>query len=98
MEHTKGIGTLIQQRGPEAHAEGWDAAMLLSFRGIIVCSMFLSGNKVKDRKLALSPGQVTWGWHIEFWEYLLTITNRWRSKRNALHHTYCFVTGRVTLH
>ena len=26
----------MAQRGPQAHAEGWDAAMLLSFRSILV--------------------------------------------------------------
>ncbi|RGP78149.1 hypothetical protein FLONG3_3718 [Fusarium longipes] len=36
LQHAKGIGTLMEQRGPAAHAEGWDAAMLLSFRGILI--------------------------------------------------------------
>jgi hypothetical protein len=26
----------MEQRGPKAHKAGWDAAMLLSFRGILV--------------------------------------------------------------
>ncbi|KAF4969784.1 hypothetical protein FSARC_3061 [Fusarium sarcochroum] len=53
MEHTKGIGTLIQQRGPAAHAEGWDAAMLLSFRGIIIIGdMFYPS---KDQLFLLRP-------------------------------------------
>ncbi|KAM0343244.1 hypothetical protein ACHAPU_008694 [Fusarium lateritium] len=44
LQHAKGIGTLIEQRGPAAHAEGWDAAMLLSCRGIlIVGDMFYPG-------------------------------------------------------
>ncbi|KPM34066.1 hypothetical protein AK830_g12511 [Neonectria ditissima] len=38
FEHAKGIGILMEQRGPAAHAEGWDAAMLLSFRGILIMS------------------------------------------------------------
>ncbi|KAK7418827.1 hypothetical protein QQX98_003689 [Neonectria punicea] len=38
LQHAKGIGTLMEQRGPAAHAEGWDAAMLLSFRGILIMS------------------------------------------------------------
>lgn len=41
LQHAKGIGVLMEQRGPAAHAEGWDAAMLLSFRGILVCFHFL---------------------------------------------------------
>ncbi|CAJ0553986.1 Ff.00g124980.m01.CDS01 [Fusarium sp. VM40] len=36
LQHAKGIGALIEQRGPEAHAEGWDAAMLLSCRAILI--------------------------------------------------------------
>ncbi|KAF4444597.1 hypothetical protein FACUT_559 [Fusarium acutatum] len=61
IQHAKGIGTLMEQRGPAAHAEGWDAAMLLSCRGILVCPTFLLDyrNKAKDKELALSPGQVT---------------------------------------
>ncbi|KAF4984466.1 hypothetical protein FZEAL_367 [Fusarium zealandicum] len=35
LQHAKGIGVLMEQRGPAAHAEGWDAAVLLSFRGIL---------------------------------------------------------------
>lgn len=34
--HARGIGTLIEQRGPAAHAEGWDASMILAFRGVLV--------------------------------------------------------------
>ncbi|KAF4457512.1 hypothetical protein F53441_562 [Fusarium austroafricanum] len=44
IQHAKGIGTLMEQRGPEAHAEGWDAAMLLSCRGILIIGdMFYPG-------------------------------------------------------
>lgn len=62
----------MEQRGPAAHAEGWDAAMLLSCRGILVCPTFLLDycNKAKDKELALSPGQVT-----EPWECLPVRTN-----------------------
>lgn len=38
LQHAQGIGVLMEQRGPAAHAEGWDAAMLLSFRGILIMS------------------------------------------------------------
>ncbi|KAH7162408.1 C6 zinc finger domain protein [Dactylonectria estremocensis] len=38
LQHAHGIGVLMEQRGPAAHAEGWDAAMLLSFRGILIMS------------------------------------------------------------
>ncbi|KAK6707691.1 hypothetical protein SNK04_008663 [Fusarium graminearum] len=40
LQHAKGIGTLMEQRGPAAHAEGWDAAMLLSFRGVLIIGDF----------------------------------------------------------
>ncbi|KAJ4019907.1 hypothetical protein NW752_005008 [Fusarium irregulare] len=40
LQHAKGIGTLMEHRGPAAHAEGWDAAMLLSFRGILIIGDF----------------------------------------------------------
>ncbi|KAF7556755.1 hypothetical protein G7046_g6216 [Stylonectria norvegica] len=44
LQHAKGIGVLMEQRGPAAHAEGWNAAMLLSFRGILIMSdMFYPG-------------------------------------------------------
>ncbi|KAF5004257.1 hypothetical protein FDECE_9234 [Fusarium decemcellulare] len=44
LQHAKGIGILMEQRGATAHAEGWDAAMLLSFRGILIMSdMFYPG-------------------------------------------------------
>ncbi|KAF5661541.1 hypothetical protein FHETE_8397 [Fusarium heterosporum] len=53
LQHAKGIGTLIEQRGPAAHAEGWDAAMLLSCRGIlIVGDMFYPG---KDQLFLSRP-------------------------------------------
>lgn len=51
FRHARGIGILIEQRGPEAHAEGWDAAMLLSFRGILVT---ITGNN--GLKPDLDPG------------------------------------------
>ncbi|CAM1505403.1 Fc.00g110400.m01.CDS01 [Cosmosporella sp. VM-42] len=38
LQHAKGVGVLMEQRGPDAHAEGWDAAMLLCFRGILIMS------------------------------------------------------------
>ncbi|KFG86196.1 C6 zinc finger domain protein [Metarhizium anisopliae] len=39
--HARGIGTLIEQRGPNAHSEGWDASMILAFRGVLImCDMF----------------------------------------------------------
>ncbi|KAF4336002.1 hypothetical protein FBEOM_10135 [Fusarium beomiforme] len=52
IQHAKGIGTLMEQRGPAAHAEGWDAAMLLSCRAILVCPTFLLNyrNKAKDKE------------------------------------------------
>jgi hypothetical protein len=37
MQHARGVTKLIQARGPTAHIEAWDGAMLLSFRPIIVC-------------------------------------------------------------
>ncbi|KAF4989491.1 hypothetical protein FGRMN_9089 [Fusarium graminum] len=53
LQHAKGIGTLIEQRGPAAHADGWDAAMLLSCRGIlIVGDMFYPG---KDQLFLSRP-------------------------------------------
>ncbi|KAM5358433.1 hypothetical protein ACJZ2D_015278 [Fusarium nematophilum] len=53
LQHAKGIGTLMEQRGPAAHAEGWDAAMLLSFRGILIMSdMFYPG---KDQYFLSRP-------------------------------------------
>ncbi|KAI8677234.1 hypothetical protein LRP88_09737 [Fusarium phalaenopsidis] len=56
LQHAKGIGILMEQRGPTAHAEGWDAAMLLSFRGILIMSdMFYPG---KDQFFLLRPA-----WH-----------------------------------
>ena len=36
LQHARGIGTLMEKRGPAAHINGWDAAMVLSFRGILV--------------------------------------------------------------
>ncbi|TQV99940.1 hypothetical protein V2A60_005359 [Cordyceps javanica] len=38
LQHARGIGILMEQRGAKAHEEGWDAAMLLSFRGILIMS------------------------------------------------------------
>ncbi len=39
LQHARGVGVLMEQRGPNAHRAEWDAAMLLSFRGILVsCS------------------------------------------------------------
>ncbi|TWU73608.1 hypothetical protein ED733_001122 [Metarhizium rileyi] len=39
--HARGIGVLIEQRGPAAHSEGWDASMILAFRGVLImCDMF----------------------------------------------------------
>ncbi|KAG7419739.1 Uncharacterized protein Forpe1208_v003044 [Fusarium oxysporum f. sp. rapae] len=53
IQHAKGIGTLMEQRGPAAHAEGWDAAMLLSCRGILTISdMFYPG---KDQLFLSRP-------------------------------------------
>ncbi|KAJ2971414.1 hypothetical protein NQ176_g7697 [Zarea fungicola] len=43
LQHARGIGILMEQRGAKAHRDGWDAAMLLSMRGVLV----------KERKLAL---------------------------------------------
>lgn len=40
LQHCKGIGSLMKHRGPAAHANGWEAAMLLYFRGILVCLTF----------------------------------------------------------
>ncbi|KAI5465566.1 hypothetical protein BGZ63DRAFT_349216 [Mariannaea sp. PMI_226] len=46
LQHAKGIGVLMERRGPAAHAEGWDAAMLLSFRSILMMSdMFFPQEK-----------------------------------------------------
>jgi hypothetical protein len=36
LQHAQGIATLMEQRGPAAHAQGNDAAILFSFRGILV--------------------------------------------------------------
>ncbi|EGX97159.1 C6 zinc finger domain protein [Cordyceps militaris CM01] len=38
LQHARGIGILMEQRGAKAHQEGWDAAMLLSFRGVLIMS------------------------------------------------------------
>ncbi|EJP65175.1 C6 finger domain protein [Beauveria bassiana ARSEF 2860] len=38
LQHARGIGILMEQRGAMAHKEGWDAAMLLSFRGVLIMS------------------------------------------------------------
>lgn len=38
LQHARGIGILMEQRGAKAHKDGWDAAMLLSFRGVLVSS------------------------------------------------------------
>ncbi|KAJ3495361.1 hypothetical protein NLG97_g3456 [Lecanicillium saksenae] len=38
LQHARGIGILMEQRGAKAHREGWDAAMLLSFRGVLIMS------------------------------------------------------------
>ncbi|KAK4062584.1 transcriptional regulator family: Fungal Specific TF [Trichoderma aggressivum f. europaeum] len=35
LQHAQGIATLMEQRGPAAHAQGNDAAILFSFRGIL---------------------------------------------------------------
>lgn len=32
----------MEQRGPDAHAEGHDAAVIISFRGILVCIILIS--------------------------------------------------------
>ncbi|KND95271.1 hypothetical protein TOPH_00676 [Tolypocladium ophioglossoides CBS 100239] len=41
LQHARGIGTLMEQRGPAAHREGWDASMILAFRGVLImCDMF----------------------------------------------------------
>jgi hypothetical protein len=62
----------MEQRGPAAHAEGWDAAMLLSFRGILVRSLVLFnyGNTAKDQKLALPLCQVTRGFGMKLKEHV----------------------------
>lgn len=36
LRHAQGIATLMEQRGPAAHTQGNDAAILFSFRGILV--------------------------------------------------------------
>ncbi|KAK2600256.1 hypothetical protein QQS21_004974 [Conoideocrella luteorostrata] len=36
LMHARGIGTLMEQRGAETHAEGWDASMILAFRGVLI--------------------------------------------------------------
>ncbi|UNI14115.1 hypothetical protein JDV02_000783 [Purpureocillium takamizusanense] len=47
LAHAKGIGTLMKQRGPEAHATGWDASMILTFRGVLImCDMFFPQSDV----------------------------------------------------
>ncbi|OAA73914.1 C6 zinc finger domain protein [Cordyceps fumosorosea ARSEF 2679] len=38
LQHARGIGILMEQRGAKAHRDGWDAAMLLSFRGVLIMS------------------------------------------------------------
>ncbi|KAL7950424.1 hypothetical protein V8C42DRAFT_306463 [Trichoderma barbatum] len=38
LQHAHGIATLMEQRGPAAHAQGNDAAILFSFRGILIMS------------------------------------------------------------
>ncbi|KAJ4144701.1 hypothetical protein LMH87_003574 [Akanthomyces muscarius] len=38
LQHARGIGILMEQRGAKAHKDGWDAAMLLSFRGVLIMS------------------------------------------------------------
>ncbi|PTB64288.1 hypothetical protein BBK36DRAFT_1170861 [Trichoderma citrinoviride] len=38
LHHAQGIATLMAQRGPAAHAQGNDAAILFSFRGILIMS------------------------------------------------------------
>lgn len=48
----------MEQRGPAAHAGGWDAAMLLSFRGILVCPSFPSRHK-NESKAREQPGYRT---------------------------------------
>ncbi|POR32833.1 Uncharacterized protein TPAR_06966 [Tolypocladium paradoxum] len=41
LQHARGVGTLMEQRGPAAHREGWDAMMILAFRGVLImCDMF----------------------------------------------------------
>ncbi|KAM4060247.1 fungal zn(2)-Cys(6) binuclear cluster domain-containing protein [Hirsutella rhossiliensis] len=54
LRHARGLGTLIKQRGPAAHAEGWDASMLLAFRGILImCDMF---NQTSEPCFLSRPG------------------------------------------
>lgn len=36
MHHAKAVSHLMQQRGPEAHKQDWDKAMLVAFRGLTV--------------------------------------------------------------
>ncbi|PON29663.1 hypothetical protein TGAM01_v201029 [Trichoderma gamsii] len=38
LRHAQGIATLMEQRGPAAHTHGNDAAILFSFRGILIMS------------------------------------------------------------
>ncbi|EHK16635.1 uncharacterized protein TRIVIDRAFT_40583 [Trichoderma virens Gv29-8] len=38
LQHAQGIATLMEQRGPAAHTQGNDAAILFSFRGILIMS------------------------------------------------------------
>ncbi|UKZ63458.1 uncharacterized protein TrAtP1_004688 [Trichoderma atroviride] len=38
LRHAQGIATLMEQRGPAAHTQGNDAAILFSFRGILIMS------------------------------------------------------------
>ncbi|RFU81340.1 zn2-c6 fungal-type dna-binding domain-containing [Trichoderma arundinaceum] len=38
LQHAQGIATLMEQRGPAAHAQGNDAAILFSFRGVLIMS------------------------------------------------------------
>ncbi|PNY26956.1 Uncharacterized protein TCAP_03117 [Tolypocladium capitatum] len=41
LQHARGVGTLMEQRGPAAHREGWDASMILALRGVLImCDMF----------------------------------------------------------
>ncbi|KAL7938997.1 hypothetical protein V8C35DRAFT_94136 [Trichoderma chlorosporum] len=38
LQHAQGIAALMEQRGPAAHTQGNDAAILFSFRGILIMS------------------------------------------------------------
>lgn len=57
MKHASGVGSLIQQRGPDAYLTEWDKDILKSFRALIVRThsvSLLRDTHIHDRSLAPS--------------------------------------------